>query len=137
MSIYQLLYADIAHKPKDRDPRKPSVPLRTHSSTHSDDITSLSFSSSMTDKVVLSGSSDGLISLSNPDEDDEDEAVLHVANWGCSVSQAGWIIGEGGAKIWAASDMETLSTWTNEVSLSADGSKRFSRPHLARPTHKR
>ncbi|KAF8690387.1 hypothetical protein AX14_002948 [Amanita brunnescens Koide BX004] len=97
------------------DPRSPSAPLRTHSSTHSDDITSLSFSSSMTDKIVLSGSSDGLISLSNPEEDDDDEAVLHVANWGCSVSQAGWTTGEGGTKIWAASDMETFSTWTNEL----------------------
>ena len=107
----------MAHKAKDRDPRNPSAPLRTHSSTHSDDITTLSFSSSSTDKIVLSGSSDGLITLSNANEDDEDEAVLHVANWGCSISQAGWIPGEGDAKIWAASDMETFSTWTNEVGL--------------------
>jgi WD repeat-containing protein 89 len=62
--------------------------------------------------ALLSGSSDGLISLSNPLEDDEDEAVEHVANWGCSVSQLGWI---GDGKVWAASDMETFSTWTNEV----------------------
>ncbi|KAF8351007.1 WD40 repeat-like protein [Amanita rubescens] len=104
------------------DPRNASVPLRTHSSTHSDDITTLSFSSSATDKIVLSGSSDGLITLSNADEEDEDEAVLHVANWGCSISQAGWIPGEGGAKIWAASDMETFSTWTYELDplLSVD-----------------
>jgi WD repeat-containing protein 89 len=54
----------------------------------------------MTDKNVLSGSSDGLISLSNPEEeDDDDEVVLHVANWGCSVSQAGWTTGEGGTTI--------------------------------------
>ena len=85
----------------------------------------------MTDKIVLSGSSDGLISLSNPEEDDDDEAVLHVANWGCSVSQAGWTTGEGGTKIWAASDMETFSTWTNEVSLSADKGKRVLTLHLA------
>ncbi|KAK2462339.1 hypothetical protein APHAL10511_005645 [Amanita phalloides] len=100
------------------DPRNPFVPLRTHSSTHSDDITTLSFLPSTSSNLVLSGSSDGLISVSNADEEDEDEAVLHVANWGCSISQAGWIhepIGQGGANVWAASDMETFSTWTNEL----------------------
>ncbi|KAF8624582.1 hypothetical protein AX15_005804 [Amanita polypyramis BW_CC] len=100
------------------DPRKPSAPLRTHGSTHSDDITTLSFSSLTSEKIVLSGSSDGLVSLSNADEEDEDEAIIHVANWGCSISQAGWIPGpngQGGASIWAASDMETFSTWTSEL----------------------
>ncbi|KAF8632031.1 hypothetical protein AX17_004974 [Amanita inopinata Kibby_2008] len=105
------------------DPRNPSTPLRTHSSTHSDDITTLSFSPSpSSNNILLSGSSDGLISLSNADEEDEDEAVLQVANWGCSISQAGWIEPATShsdlpnqARIWAASDMETFSTWTNDL----------------------
>lgn len=106
-----------------RDPRQPAVPLRTHGSTHSDDITTLSFlnTASMHSEprhILLSASSDGLISTSNADEDDEDEAVLHVGNWGCSVSQAGWIGSPSGPKIWAASDMETFSTWSNEVFIS-------------------
>ena len=101
-----------------RDPRKPSLPLRTHSSTHSDDITTLSFCSLTFDKILLSGASDGLITVSNADEEDEDEAIMHVANWGCSISQAGWIqnpTGQRQANIWAASDMETFGTWTSEV----------------------
>ncbi|KAM6495394.1 WD40-repeat-containing domain protein [Amanita muscaria] len=109
------------------DPRKPSAPLRTHGSTHSDDITTLSFLSSRdldNNNLLLSGSSDGLISISNADEADEDEAVLHVANWGCSISQAGWIPGQQQqrANIWAASDMETFSTWTGQLEslLSVD-----------------
>lgn len=101
-----------------RDPRRPDAPLRTHGSTHSDDITTVSFSKTglgMLHNVLLSASSDGLISTSNADEDDEDESVLHVGNWGCSISQAGWNDSLSGPKIWAASDMETFSTWTEEV----------------------
>ncbi|KAK7471070.1 hypothetical protein VKT23_002486 [Stygiomarasmius scandens] len=100
------------------DPRQPAAPLRTHSSTHSDDITVLEYSSTSSN-VLLSASSDGLISLSNSEEDDEDEAVVHVANWGCSVSQAGWIRSENGeaTKIWAGSDMETFSTWSEQLDL--------------------
>ncbi|KAG6896871.1 hypothetical protein C0992_005562 [Termitomyces sp. T32_za158] len=103
------------------DPRQPAAPLRTHGSTHSDDVTSVSFAradSGMPRNTLLSASSDGLVSTSNADEADEDEAVLHVGNWGCSISQASWIpTSSGGAKIWAASDMETFSTWTHELDL--------------------
>lgn len=96
-----------------RDPRQPATPLRTHASTHSDDITVLHFGP---ENTLLSASSDGLISLSNGNEDDEDEAVVTVANWGCSVAQAGWMPGY--QRIWAASDMETFGTWTSNVILS-------------------
>lgn len=102
------------------DPRNPSAPVRTHSSTHSDDITALHFLQFPRSKTLLSASSDGLISISNADEDDEDEAVLHVANWGTSVSQAGWISVSAGARVWAASDMETFSCWTDELDVLAN-----------------
>ncbi|KAG5731985.1 WD repeat-containing protein 89 [Termitomyces sp. T112] len=102
------------------DPRRPAAPLRTHGSTHSDDITTMCFAHAdlgMPRNTLLSASSDGLVSTSNADETDEDEAVLHVGNWGCSISQAGWIQASSGVKIWAASDMETFSTWTHELDL--------------------
>jgi WD repeat-containing protein 89 len=101
-----------------RDPRYPAAPLRTHASTHSDDITSLHFlPHSSTHPTILSASTDGLIATSDPSEDDEDEAVLHVANWGCSVAQAGWLPSRSGPpRVWSASDMETFSTWSHEVS---------------------
>ncbi|KAL1741948.1 WD40-repeat-containing domain protein [Schizophyllum fasciatum] len=96
------------------DPRQPAAPLRAHSSTHSDDITALHFSPfDPSGRTLLSASTDGLLSISDAAEDDEDEAVVHVANWGCSVSQAGWV-GASGA-VWAASDMETFSTWSREL----------------------
>ncbi|KAL0572763.1 hypothetical protein V5O48_009195 [Marasmius crinis-equi] len=103
------------------DPRQPAAPIRTHGSTHSDDITALHFKKDESEipNLLLSASSDGLISTSNADEDDEDEAVVHVGNWGCSVSQIGWLYAPAGststASIWAASDMETFSTWTAEL----------------------
>lgn len=105
-----------------RDPRSPAAPLRVHPYTHSDDITAVHFlrSSHLTagsQNVLLSISTDGLISTSNSDEADEDEAGLHVGNWGCSVAQAGWVHGRSGNPgVWASSDMETYSAWSGEVS---------------------
>jgi hypothetical protein len=58
---------------------------------------------------------DGLVSITNVQEPDEDEAVIHVANWGCSVAKAGWIGGEHQAAVWSTSDMETIALWSNEV----------------------
>ncbi|KAJ7937425.1 WD40-repeat-containing domain protein [Mycena leptocephala] len=98
------------------DPRQPAAPLRTHSSTHSDDITVLRFSPD-SPNILMSASSDGLISTSTANEDDEDEAVVHVGSWNCSISQADWIQSSSGAKIWGHSDMETFSTWSEELDL--------------------
>ncbi|PPQ83949.1 hypothetical protein CVT26_011644 [Gymnopilus dilepis] len=105
------------------DPRQPATPLRAHTSTHSDDITTLAFAPfrdpETKNNILLSGSSDGLLCTSNADEDDEDEAGIQVGNWGCSISQAGWINGippdAHSAAIWAASDMETFSTWRSDL----------------------
>ncbi|KAJ7162612.1 WD40-repeat-containing domain protein [Mycena crocata] len=98
------------------DPRQPAAPLRTHSSTHSDDVTILRFAPD-SPNVLMSASTDGLISTSTADEDDEDESVVHVGAWNTSVSQAGWIHSASKAKIWASSDMETFSTWSDELDL--------------------
>jgi len=105
-----------------RDPRYPAAPLRKHTSTHSDDITSMHFSRSSSAEqhsrdLLLSGSTDGLVCISDARESDEDEAVLYVGNLGSSISQAGWVPRRspraGGA--WAATDMETFSLWSDEV----------------------
>jgi len=120
-----------------RDPRQPSIPIRTHTSTHSDDITTVSFlprgrrhggtsSSDSSRSIVLSGSTDGLLCTSYADENDEDEAIIHVGNCGSSISQAGWIDdgdgfstpGHAAAAVWAATDMETFGTWTGDVRLT-------------------
>lgn len=102
------------------DPRNPAAPLRTHGSTHSDDITAVHFGGTppSTD-LLLSTSSDGLVSISNPHQED-DEAVVHVGNLGCSISQGGWIPNSTKLGIWAASDMETFSYWSNELDCLYD-----------------
>ncbi|KAL4241427.1 WD repeat-containing protein 89 [Abortiporus biennis] len=106
------------------DPRNPAAPLRAHTSTHSDDITAIHFlklGSTTQGNIVLSASSDGLLCTSNADEPDEDEAGLHVGNWGCSIAQAGWVQSHTGSpSVWASSDMETFSLWSKELDLVRD-----------------
>ncbi|CAL1701580.1 unnamed protein product [Somion occarium] len=107
------------------DTRNPAAPRRMHSCTHSDDITAVHFLKSHAGRsypnILLSASTDGLLCTSNPDEDDEDEAGLHVGNWGCSVAQAGWIYGKTGSPgIWSSSDMETFGVWSSELDRIQD-----------------
>ncbi|EIN10211.1 WD40 repeat-like protein [Punctularia strigosozonata HHB-11173 SS5] len=115
------------------DPRAPGAPLRTHASTHSDDVTAVHFlpphlraahagSGSRYEgvaRVVLSAGSDGLVCTSDAEQADEDEAGVAVGNWGCSVARCGWVPVRStfgaGARVWAASDMETFSIWTDEL----------------------
>jgi WD40 repeat protein len=91
-----------------------AAPLRTHSQTHPEDITVVKFAPAG-ERLLLLASSDGLVYTSDPDEQDEDEAGVHVGNWGCSIARAGWIEAKGRARAWAASDMETFSLWSEEV----------------------
>ncbi|KAI0722170.1 WD40-repeat-containing domain protein [Cerioporus squamosus] len=101
------------------DPRSPAAPLRVHSSTHSEDITAVHFYRN--GKMLLSASSDGLVCTSNAEEVDEDEAGVHVGNWGCSIAQAGWLHDRAGRPgVWASSDMETFSVWTGELDRLQD-----------------
>lgn len=100
-----------------------------HTSTHSDDVTQLEFHPTLgngsTGGMLLSASADGLLALTSVDEPNEDEAVLFVGNWNTSIARVGWTVRQeeiaGGDpmnfKIWAASDMQTLSVWSDEVNL--------------------
>jgi len=103
------------------DTRSPNHPVRKHSDTHSDDITNLAFFSHADQEQLFSSSTDGLISLSNPSEGDEDEAVISVANWGTSISKMGFLQEDGHQQyIWCASDMETFSAWSLELDPTCD-----------------
>ena len=78
---YRLLwhYSQVYNIPKSlRDPRQPIAPLYTHSSTHSDDIKTIPFHPAVSSPLILSGSSDGLLTISNPTETDEDETYTSV-----------------------------------------------------------
>jgi hypothetical protein len=126
------------------DTRSPSNPLYTHSTTHSDDITSLTFlppspsyapalpatSSSENPTpglLLLSGSTDGLVALTNPKEADEEEAFYGAEGLDGSVAKAGWYRAavdepdkkkkrknggkRQGLKVWGRSDMDSVGTW--------------------------
>lgn len=99
-----------------RDIRNPAGPTHVSTSAHSDDITSVSFHPS-TSHLLLSASTDGLLCTTDSREPDEDESSLQVGNWGCSIAKAGWT-GSDAPAAWAHSDMQTFSTWTEEVSRS-------------------
>ncbi|KAI6128398.1 WD40-repeat-containing domain protein [Pisolithus croceorrhizus] len=110
------------------DPRNPAAPLRSHGSTHSDDITAVHFGEAP--NLLFSASSDGLISLSNAHELDEDEAVTYVGNWGCSISQGGWAHGDSKKPhFWTASDMETFGYWSSELDRLQDADIRHPSLH--------
>lgn len=112
------------------DSRNASTPAYRHSSTHSDEITHLSvlpptstFASSCTRKLpstlLLSGSVDGCVALSDLYEADEDEAVQAEENWNASIAGAGAYACEGGIRVWARSDMDTMAGWG--VGTGAEG----------------
>ena len=66
--------------------------------------------------LLLSGSTDGLVCISNAEEQDEDEAVVYIGNLGSSISQTGWMPNcATRTGVWAATDMETFSVWSDEV----------------------
>lgn len=125
------------------DTRSPTQPLYTHSTTHSDDITSLKFlpptaqyagplgqgtTSSLPTpgNLLLSGSTDGLIALTNPKEADEEEAFYGAEPLDGSVAQVGYyrcpLVNPdkkarratpkiNGLKVWGRSDMDSFGTW--------------------------
>ncbi|KAG8723533.1 hypothetical protein FRC09_002897 [Ceratobasidium sp. 395] len=114
------------------DVRNPTTPKWTHTSTHSDDVTQLDFhptlGSGAPGGMLLSASADGLLALTSVDQPEEDEAVQFVGNWNTSIAQVGWTVRPEeitGAdpmnfKVWAASDMQTLSVWSDELALEHD-----------------
>lgn len=77
-----------------RDTRNPSKPKLTYTESHSDDVTWLSYHGTVS-HALLSASSDGLVSILDTQQTDEDDAVLGVTNTGASVARAGWGFGRG------------------------------------------
>ncbi|CAE6457248.1 unnamed protein product [Rhizoctonia solani] len=114
------------------DVRNPTTPKWIHTSTHSDDITQLEFhpilGNGSPGGLLLSSSADGLLTVTSADEPNEDEAVLSVGNWNTSIARVGWTVrreeilanDQMNFKIWAASDMQTLSVWSEELGIEHD-----------------
>ena len=83
--------------------------MRTYTESHTDTITTLSFApipgATASATTLLSGSTDGLLALFDPAQNDEDDAVLQVFNLGSAVHKAGFLAGQ----VWATSSDEAMS----------------------------
>ncbi|PWZ01545.1 hypothetical protein BCV70DRAFT_198976 [Testicularia cyperi] len=75
------------------DVRMPSAPVWSYNEVHSDDVTSLWFhpDTAAHTSILLSASTDGLVSAIDTTIQDEDDAVIAVGNSGNSIAKAGWI----------------------------------------------
>ncbi|KAJ1917167.1 hypothetical protein H4219_003357 [Mycoemilia scoparia] len=95
-----------------------SKALHAFVSSHSNDITSLQFSPQSPGQL-LSSSTDGLLCLFDARQSDEDEALITSANINASISRANYT-GANYDRIFAMTDMETLSIWTHELDPIVD-----------------
>lgn len=79
---------------------------------HSDDVSTLAFHPTI-EHLLATGAMDGLANTIDVRIADEDDAILHTANVGASLSRVGWTNLPGSAETWQGvftlTDMETLS----------------------------
>lgn len=115
------------------DVRNAKEPAYRHSSTHSNDITSLSLlpptatwqaspdERALPGSLLLSTSTDGCIALTNYREQDEDEAVEAEHTFDqASIADAGSYLWKGRMKVWARTDMNAVGTWDIGVGDEGD-----------------
>ncbi|SOV09908.1 uncharacterized protein UDID_03827 [Ustilago sp. UG-2017a] len=74
------------------DVRSAAAPQSKYNEVHSDDVTALQYhpDSAAHGGILLSGSTDGLVSAIDTTIPEEDDAVISVGNTGNSVARAGW-----------------------------------------------
>ncbi|KAF2021084.1 WD40 repeat-like protein [Aaosphaeria arxii CBS 175.79] len=72
------------------DNRNPTSPLQSYTESHTDTITSLHLHPSHP-TLLLTSSTDGLISIFDTSVPDEDDALFQVANHGSAVAHAGFV----------------------------------------------
>lgn len=73
-----------------RDVRSSPSPKAAYHDLHSDDVTTLSYHPSRP-SVLLSGSTDGLVSVHDTSVPDEDDLTLQTLNLGASVHRAAFV----------------------------------------------
>ncbi|RMY46998.1 hypothetical protein D0863_15728 [Hortaea werneckii] len=99
------------------DARNPSIPLRDYAESHTDSITQLAFHPSHP-HVVLSGSTDGLVSVFNGNEADEEEALQTVFNPRSAVHCAGFLTG---GEVYVFTTDEQILIYPLPTSTSTEG----------------
>ena len=99
------------------DTRKSSTPLRSYAESHTDTITQLAFNSD-TPNILLSGSTDGLISVFDIEQQDEDDALMQVLNPRSAVHCCGFLRKD---EVYALTTDEHFSTYKIGDTSYADG----------------
>ncbi|KAI7259914.1 WD40 repeat-like protein [Hortaea werneckii] len=94
-----------------------SVPLREYAESHTDSITSLSFHPG-DPSCVMSGSTDGLVSVFDGNERDEEEALKVVLNPRSAVHCAGFLCE--GREVWVLTTDEQFLVYPLPVKTTAD-----------------
>jgi WD40 repeat protein len=95
------------------DTRFDSGPKLSYTESHTDTITELRFlpyPNSTSSNVLLSGSTDGLVTVFDTTKTDEEDAVLQVINHGSAVHHTGLV----GSDIYALGTDETLSFYAQQ-----------------------
>jgi len=99
------------------DLRNPSQPVRRYDEAHSDTITTLAFHPEQA-SVLLSGSTDGLVSILNLEIADEDDALMRVLNPRSAVHCARFL---SATEVYVATMDEQLSFHSISLSEVPDG----------------
>ena len=98
------------------DSRNPATPLRTYTDSHTDTITQLAFHPTHS-HVLLSGSTDGLVSVFDVNHADEDDALHQVLNPCSAVHCAGFLAEDA---VYVVSTDEQFSIYTLPSTGSED-----------------
>lgn len=106
------------------DIRSTTAPKSKYNQVHSDDVTVLQYhpDAASHSGILLSGSTDGLVSAIDTTIPEEDDAVISVGNTGNSVARAGWIYSSSSSSspssCSTASAMDTNMDSSEEADLS-------------------
>lgn len=100
------------------DTRNSSQPLRSYSESHTDTITQLTFNPDVPN-ILLSGSTDGLISVFDIEQQDEDEALMQVLNPRAAIHCCGFLSKD---EAYALTTDEQFSVYKIGDKTYADGS---------------
>lgn len=106
VSLSHHLYTSKTHKAS-RDVRSTPTPKATYSEVHSDDVTSLGFHPA-SPTLLISGSTDGLVSVHDTTIADEDELTVQTFNHNASIHDAAFLTP---TEVFALSHDETFALY--------------------------
>lgn len=100
------------------DVRSVAAPKSKYNEVHSDDVTVLQYHPDAANHagILLSGSTDGLVSAIDTTIAEEDDAVISVGNTGNSVARAGWLSSSSSSLHTTAAAMDTTVDGDQEES---------------------